>query len=330
MKLNMTGRSLLTLRDISDEEFLGLMELTAELKAKKERGDNGDMLHGKHLALVFDKTSTRTRCAASVAVADEGGRAEYLSSRETHFGKKESAADSARVLGRMFNGILFRGYQQETVELLARHSGVPVWNGLTDAAHPTQTMADVFTILETFGELRGRKVVYVGDGRNNVANSLMIGCAKVGMEFVNCTPSELSPPESLVKEAVKMAATNGCNVTIEHDPAVAVRGANVVYTDVWISMGEESKQEERIGLLRPYQVNMDLMSETGNLDSDDVIFLHCLPAFHDSETEVTREIGALEVSDEVFESPFSRVFDLAENRMHTMKALFVASLGCLQ
>jgi len=326
----MTGRSLLTLRDISDEEFLGLMDLTAELKSKKERGENGSSLRGKHLALVFEKMSTRTRCAASVAVADEGGRAEYLSSRETHFGKKESAADSARVLGRMFDGILFRGFHQETVELLARHSGVPVWNGLTDAAHPTQTMADVFTILETFGELRGRKVVYVGDGRNNVASSLMIGCAKVGMEFVNCTPSELSPPESLVQEAAKVAATNGSKVTIEHDPVVAAKGANVIYTDVWISMGEESKQEERIALLRPYQVDTDLMRSTGNLESNEVIFLHCLPAFHDAETEVTRDIGALEVSDEVFESSYSRVFDLAENRMHTMKALFVASLGELQ
>ena len=324
--LKMSGRSLLTLRDISDEEFLGLMELTATLKAKKERGEAGDLLQGKHLALVFEKMSTRTRCAASVAVADEGGRAEYLSSRETHFGKKESPADSARVLGRMFDGILFRGHKQETVELLAKHSGVPVWNGLTDAAHPTQTMADVFTILETFGTLVGRKVVYVGDGRNNVANSLMIGCAKVGMEFVNCTPSELRPPESLIAEAETMGATNSCNITIEHDPVTAVQGANVIYTDVWISMGEESKQEERIALLRPYQVNMDLMRETGNLDSGDVIFLHCLPAFHDSETEVTREIGELEVSNDVFESPFSRVFDLAENRMHTMKALFVASL----
>ena len=329
-KLNMIGRSLLRLRNISDEEFLSLMELTGELKAKKKRGENGNALFGKHLALVFEKMSTRTRCAASVAVADEGGRAEYLSSRETHFGKKESTADSARVLGRMFDGILFRGYHQETVELLARHSGVPVWNGLTDVAHPTQTMADVFTILETFGKLDGLKVVYVGDGRNNVANSLMVGCAKVGMEFVNCTPPELNPPEFLVQEATKVAATNGCKVIIERDPVAAVKGANVIYTDVWISMGEESKEEERISLLRPYQVDAKLMRATGNLESNEVIFLHCLPAFHDAETEVTRELGALEVSDEVFESSYSRVFDLSENRMHTMKALFVASLGGLQ
>ncbi len=324
--LNLIGRSLLTLNDLTDAEFIWLLDLTNDLKQKKARGEQGDLLNGKHLALVFEKMSTRTRCAASVAAADEGGRAEYLSSHEIHLGKKESAADTARVLGRMFDGILFRGYKQSTVELLARHSGVPVWNGLTDTSHPTQSLADVFTIRENFGELHGLKVVYVGDGRNNVAASLMLGCAKVGMSFVNCTPESLAPANGLIESARKAAARNGSTIEVIHDPIAAVDGANVVYTDVWISMGEESKQDERIALLQPYQVNMNVMQATGNLDDGRVIFLHCLPAFHDSETEVTADIGALEVTDDVFEAPFSKVFDLAENRMHTTKALFVASL----
>jgi ornithine carbamoyltransferase len=324
--LNFEGKSLLTLDDLTDGQFLGLLDLTAELKQKKKSGEPGLLLAGKHLALIFEKMSTRTRCAASVAAADEGGRAEYLSSLEIHLGKKESAADTARVLGRMFDGILFRGYQQETVELLATHSGIPVWNGLTDTSHPTQSLADVFTIRENFGSLDGLKVVYVGDGRNNVAASLMLGCAKAGMAFVNCTPESLSPDPQRVEMASEAAARNGGTIEIIHDPVEAVAGANVVYTDVWISMGEEAKQDERIALLRPYQVNMNLMKATGNLDTDRAIFLHCLPAFHDSETEVTAELGALEVTDDVFEATFSKVFDLAENRMHTTKALFVASL----
>ena len=324
--LNMKGRSLLTLEDLTDEEFIGLLDLTAELKQKKKRGEPGQLLSGKHLALIFEKMSTRTRCAASVAAADEGGRAEYLSALDIHLGKKESAADTARVLGRMFDGILFRGYKQQTVEHLSRHSGVPVWNGLTDKAHPTQSLADVFTIRENFGAGEALKVVYVGDGRNNVAASLMLGCAKSGMSFVNCTPESLSPDAGLVDAASQAAARNGSTVEIVHAPVEAVQDANVVYTDVWISMGEEAKQDERIALLRPFQVNMDLMQATGNLDDDRVIFLHCLPAFHDSETDVTADIGALEVTDDVFEAPFSKVFDLAENRMHTTKALFVASL----
>lgn len=320
------GRSLLTPHDLSDAEFLGLLELTTALKRKKKRGVQGRLLQGKHLALVFEKLSTRTRCAASVAVADEGGRAEYLSAREIHLGKKESAADTARVLGRMFDGILFRGFEQDTVERLAQYSGVPVWNGLTDTEHPTQALADIFTVKEAFRKTRGLKLVYVGDGRNNVASSLMVGCAKAGIDFVNCTPPELAPPRAILKPAEAVAARNGSSIAVIHDPMKAVRGANVVYTDVWISMGEEDQEAERMRLLRPYQVNMPLMRRTGNLESKRVIFLHCLPAFHDSKTEVTRETGALEVTNDVFEAPFSRVFDLAENRMHTMKALFVASL----
>ncbi|MCE9613749.1 MAG: ornithine carbamoyltransferase [Lentisphaerae bacterium] len=324
---NMKGRSLLTPYDLSDAEFLALLALAGRLKAKKQSGEQGRLLAGKQVALVFEKLSTRTRCAASVATFDEGGRTEYLSAREIHLGKKESTADTARVLGRMFDGILFRGYRQETVELLARHSGVPVWNGLTDTEHPTQSLADVFTVQEAFGHCKGLKLVYVGDGRNNVASSLMVGCAQAGIEFVNCTPVELTPPAALVARGEAIARRNGCRVQIAHDPAEAVRGANVIYTDVWVSMGEEDQQDERLRLLRPYQVNMELVRRTGNLENGRVIFLHCLPAFHNAETDASHDTGALEVTDDVFEAPFSRVFDLAENRMHTMKAIFVASLS---
>ena len=324
--INLKGRPLLTLRDLSEEEIAYLLELTEKLKRKKAAGIRGQLLDRKNIALVFEKMSTRTRCAAAVAAADEGGRAEYLSLHEIHLGKKESPADTARVLGRMFDGILFRGYAQRTVELLAQHSGVPVWNGLTDEAHPTQALADLFTIQENFGCLKGLKVVYVGDGRNNVANSLMEGCAKAGIHFVNCTPSVLSPLPDLVERARRAAAGTGGSVSIVHEPAAAVVGANVLYTDVWVSMGEEAKQAERLALLRPYQVNMGLVRRTGNLDAGRVIFLHCLPAFHDQNTELTRQTGALEVTDDVFEAPFSRVFDEAENRLHTLKAIFASSL----
>ncbi len=323
---SLKGRSLLTPYDLSDREFLGLLELASKLKRKKKRGGVGSLLRGKNLALVFEKLSTRTRCAASVAAADEGGRAEYLAAREIHLGKKESTADTARVLGRMFDGILFRGYKQETVELLAQYSGVPVWNGLTDTEHPTQALADVFTVQEAFGKTKGLKLVYVGDGRNNVASSLMVGCAMAGIDFVNCTPPELAPASKSLERAAVLAKKNKCSLLVEHDPAKAVRGANVVYTDVWVSMGEEDQQEERVRLLRPYQVNMALMERTGNLHDDKVIFLHCLPAFHNRDTETSAETGAMEVTDGVFEAPFSKVFDLAENRMHIMKAIFIASL----
>ena len=227
----------------------------------------------------------------------------------------------------MFDGIMFRGYRQSTVETLARMSGVPVWNGLTDEAHPTQALADLFTMQEVFGTLAGRKLVYVGDGRNNVVNSLMLGCAKVGVDFVNCTPRELSPEPQGVAAATAIATGHGSSVTILHDPREAVSGANVVYTDVWVSMGEEDQFDERRRLLAPYQVNESLMDATSNVASGEVIFLHCLPAFHDHQTEVTRDCGPLEVTDGVFEADYSRVFDQAENRMHTIKALFVSALA---
>jgi ornithine carbamoyltransferase len=324
--VNLAGRSLLTLQDWSDAEMLHVLDLAVELKRRKKAGQRGTALDGRQIALVFEKMSTRTRCAAAVAAADEGGRTEYLSSHEIHLGKKESPADTARVLGRMFDGILFRGYLQRTVELLARHSGIPVWNGLTDDAHPTQALADLMTIRESFGRLRGVKVVYVGDGRNNVATSLMLGCAKAGVNFVNCAPPELAPAQALVSNARALAGPNGATVEVVADPAQALPGANVIYTDVWVSMGEESRQAERLRLLRPYQVNMDMVRRAGTAASGNFLFLHCLPAFHDNQTELTRDLGALEVTDEVFEAPFSRVFDQAENRVHTIKAIFVACL----
>jgi ornithine carbamoyltransferase len=322
----LTGRSLLTLDDLSDEEMAGLLELAAALKAKKRSGVKGNLLERKNIAMIFEKLSTRTRCAAMVAAADEGGCAECLAAGEIHLGVKESVADTARVLGRMFHGILFRGHEHSRLEELARHAGVPVWNGLTDDAHPTQGLADLLTIRERFGRLRGLKVVYVGDGRNNVANSLMLGCAKVGADCVNCTPPELSPPDDVLLPARAVAARNGSSLSVEHDPAAAVRGAHVVYTDVWTSMGEESVFEERIELLRPYQVNMALMGKTDRLGEDGVVFLHCLPAYHNDGTDLSRKTGALEVTDDVFHAAFSLVFDQAENRVHTMKAIFASSL----
>ncbi|NQU39320.1 MAG: ornithine carbamoyltransferase [Lentisphaerae bacterium] len=324
--VDMRGRSLLTLSDMTDGEVTWLLDLALKLKQDKHGGVCGQRLAGRHIALVFEKMSTRTRCAAAVAAADEGGRTEYLAASEIHLGKKESVADTARVLGRMFDGILFRGYHQETVELLAQHGGVPVWNGLTDISHPTQALADLMTIKEYFGRLAGLTVVYAGDGRNNVATSLMLGCAMSGMHFVNCTPESLSPTDELIAHAAGMAAQRGGTVRVAHDPIEAVSGANVVYTDVWTSMGEEDQFDARVQLLKPYQVNMALMQATGNLEAEQAIFLHCLPAFHDALTEVTCATGALEVTDEVFEAPFSLVFDQAENRLHTIKALFVSSL----
>jgi len=324
---NFAGRGLLALTDLTDGELLQMLKLADDLKQKKRDGVRGDLLDRKHIALIFEKMSTRTRCACAVAASDEGGVTEFLTSHDIHLGKKESVADTARVLGRMFDGIMFRGFKQETVEILAKESGIPVWNGLTDLNHPTQSLADLMTIRETFGRLKGLKVVYVGDGRNNVAISLMVACAKVGIHFVNCTPAELEPEGKVFAWCKERAKFNGGSVEVVNDPEVAVVGANVIYTDVWVSMGEEDQKEARIKLLTPYQVNMDMMRRTGNLESKDVIFLHCLPAFHDTLTDVTKDSGALEVTDDVFEAPFSKVFDEAENRMHTIKALFVSSLG---
>ena len=323
------GRSLLTLNDVSDEEMLGLLELAGDLKREKASNRAGMARHlsRRTVALLFEKPSTRTRCAGMVAAFDEGASVAYLGKGEIHLGKKESVADTARVLGRMFDGILFRGFAHSTVETLAAHSGIPVMNGLTDEAHPTQLLADLLTVQESFGRLKGLRMVYLGDGRNNVCNSLMLGCAKAGVDFVNCCPPSLTPAATWVDAARTAAARNGSAVEIVHEPEVAVRGANVLYSDVWTSMGEESQFNDRLALLRPYQVNEELAAATGNLESGELIFLHCLPAFHDANTELTRQIGALEVTDGVFEAEYSRVFDEAENRMHTIKAVMVATMA---
>jgi ornithine carbamoyltransferase len=322
----LTGRSLLALGDLTNEEMVSLIDLADELKEKKRSGVRGELLDRKNIAIITEKASTRTRCAFAVAAADEGAHAEFLGRNDIHLGEKESVADTAQVLGRMFHGIMFRGYTQETVQVLAENAGVPVWNGLTDKRHPSQALADLQTAREQLGELAGLRVVYVGDGRNNVANSLMLACAKTGVHFTDCTPEPLSPDEDLVREAREAAAGTGGSVTVEADPSRAVQGANVVYTDVWVSMGEEKEFQERIKVLHPYQVTMDLMKKTGNLDDGRAIFLHCLPAFHDHNTKISKEIGALEVTDDVFRAPFSKVLDLAENRLHAAKAMMVATM----
>lgn len=310
--MNLKGRSFLTLKDFTPEEILGLIDLAADLKAKKKRGITGSSLKGKNIALIFEKPSTRTRSAFTVACIDEGGHPEYLGKDDIQLGYKESVEDTARVLGRMFDGIEFRGFKQENVEKLAKYSGVPVWNGLTDTYHPTQILADFLTLKERFGTLKGLKLVFVGDGRNNMANSLMIGCGKIGIHFTILAPKELWPGEDLKKECEKYAAEAGSTITVTDDTD-AVRGADAIYTDVWCSMGEEALAAERIALLKPYQVNDGLMAKTGK---DTTIFLHCLPA-----------VKGNEVTEEVFERYADVVFDEAENRMHTIKAVIVATLG---
>lgn len=310
--MNLKGRSFLTLKDFTPEEILGLIDLAADLKAKKKRGITGSSLKGKNIALIFEKPSTRTRSAFTVACIDEGGHPEYLGKDDIQLGYKESVEDTARVLGRMFDGIEFRGFKQENVEKLAKYSGVPVWNGLTDTYHPTQILADFLTLKERFGTLKGLKLVFAGDGRNNMANSLMIGCGKIGIHFTILAPKELWPGEDLKKECEKYAAEAGSTITVTDDTD-AVRGADAIYTDVWCSMGEEALAAERIALLKPYQVNDGLMAKTGK---DTTIFLHCLPA-----------VKGNEVTEEVFERYADVVFDEAENRMHTIKAVMVATLG---
>ena len=323
---SLKGRSLMRLKSLTDAEMLDLVDLASQLKARRRAGTRGDLLRRRNIALIFEKSSTRTRNSSIIAARDEGGGAEYLTRPDIHFGKKESVKDTARVLGRIYDGILFRGFSQQTCEELARWSGVPVWNGLTDDYHPTQILADLLTVKETFGSLDDCTVAYVGDGRNNVANSLMMGCAKAGMRYVCCAPRELRPDEAVLAEAEEVARRNGVDIRVSEDPHAGVKGANVIYTDVWVSMGEESKTAERVKMLRPYQINMDLMRATGNIGGK-LMFLHCLPAFHDFNTEVTKDTGALEVTDEVFESEYSKVFDESENRMHTIKALFVSALA---
>lgn len=313
MPVNLKGRSFLTLMDFTPEEIAYLLSLSADLKAKKRAGIRGCALAGKNVALLFEKASTRTRCAFTVACIDEGGHPEFLGKNDIHLGGKEDVKDTARVLGRMFDGIEFRGFRQSMVEELARWAGVPVWNGLTDVDHPTQVLADFLTLQENFGRLEGLNLTYVGDGRNNMANALMIGSAKMGVNFTIGSPKELFPDPELVERCRAAAQRSGAEIRIVDDPRRAVEGADAVYTDVWVSMGEEAQKETRVRLLTPWQVNGDLMRATGR---ERTIFLHCLPA-----------VKGCEVTEEVFESPCSKVFDEAENRMHTIKAVMVATIG---
>ena len=328
MPVNLKGRSFLTLKDFSSEEIRYLLDLAHDLKAKKRAGIKGNLLEGRNIVLLFEKTSTRTRCAFEVAAYDEGANCTFLS--HSQMGKKESLEDTAKVLGRFYDGIEFRGFKQSDVELLAKYSGVPVWNGLTDLYHPTQILADLLTIEEYVHKpLNKVKFVYAGDARNNMGNSLMIGAAKMGMDFVGLAPKELFPSKELVDEMKEVAKTTGATITLTEN-IDDVKGADVIYTDVWVSMGEEDQFAERIKLLEPYRVNAEMMAKT---DNPDCIFLHCLPSFHDLETAVGRDIHEkfglteMEVSDEVFRSPASKVFDEAENRMHTIKAVMVATIG---
>lgn len=310
--MNLKGRSFLTLKDFTPEEIEYLLDLAAELKDKKKHGILGNSLKGKNIALIFEKPSTRTRCSFTIGCIDEGGHPEYLSKDDIQLGYKESVEDTARVLGRMFDGIEFRGFKQETVEKLAKYSGVPVWNGLTDSYHPTQILADFLTLKEQFGKLKGLKLVYVGDGRNNMANSLMIGSSKLGIHFTVLAPKSLWPEQALIKTCEVYAAQAGSRIEIS-DSLDAVEGADAVYTDVWCSMGEEDLAAERIAILQPYQVNDALLAKT---KKDSSIFLHCLPA-----------VKGKEVTEEVFERFADIIFDEAENRMHTIKAIMVATLG---
>lgn len=310
--MNLKGKNFITLKDFTPEEIGYLIELAADLKAKKKQGITGNALKGKNIALIFEKPSTRTRCAFVVACVDEGAHPEYLGKSDIQLGHKESVEDTARVLGRMFDGIEFRGFSHATVEKLAEHAGVPVWNGLTDEYHPTQILADLLTLKEHFGTLAGLNFVYAGDGRNNMANSLMIGMSKMGVNFTILAPVSLWPEDSLTDLCKGYAKVSGSTITITEDTA-AVKGADAIYTDVWCSMGEEDKAAERIALLQPYQVNKELMDKTGK---DSTIFMHCLPA-----------VKGKEVTEDVFESALSVVFDEAENRMHTIKAVMVATLG---
>lgn len=327
--ISLKGRSFLTLKDYTKEEIKYLLSLSSYLKTKKKVGIKGDLLKGKNIALLFEKTSTRTRCSFEVAAYDEGANTTYLSPADCHMGKKESIADTAKVLGRYYDGIEFRGFKQETVEILSKNSGVPVWNGLTDTFHPTQILADFLTISEHIDkDLDKVKIVYVGDARNNMGNSLMVGCAKMGMHFVALAPKELWPEDALTKEMQDIAAKSRGKITLTED-FDDLKGADVIYTDVWVSMGEEDMFESRINQLKDYQVNMEMLKKTEN---ENVIFLHCLPAFHDLETEVGKDIydkfglKELEVTNEVFHSKYSKVFDEAENRMHTIKAVMVSTI----
>ena len=324
------NKDFLKLLDFTPEEIAYLLELAADLKAKKKAGIPHALCQGKNIALIFEKTSTRTRCAFEVAGHDLGMGVTYLDPTGSQIGKKESIADTARVLSRMFDGIEYRGFGQSIVEELAQYADVPVWNGLTNEFHPTQILADFLTIQEHCGGLKGKKLVYMGDARYNMGNSLMVGCAKMGMHFVACAPEKYFPDAALIAECQAIAMETGATLEFQTDPAKAVQGADVVYTDVWVSMGEPVEVwKERIADLAPYQVNAQLMAQAG----EKAVFMHCLPAFHDHKTTVGKEMGerfgrdAMEVTDEVFEGPQSIVFDEAENRMHTIKAVMAATLG---
>ena len=327
---SLAGKSFLKLLDLTPQEIGALIDLAAELKQKKKAHIAHDALRGRNVALIFEKTSTRTRCSFEVAAYDLGMGVTYLDPSGSQIGKKESIADTARVLGRMYDGIEYRGFGQEIVETLAKHAGVPVWNGLTNEFHPTQILADFLTIREHFGRLQGVKLVYMGDARYNMGNSLMVGCAKMGLEFVACAPKKYFPDAALIEQCQQIAAQTGAKLSFCEDPMEAVKGANVIYTDVWVSMGEPAGVwEERIRELSPYQVDAKKMAAA----APDCVFMHCLPAFHDLNTGIGREISEkygineMEVTDEVFESPASIVFDEAENRMHTIKAVMAATLG---
>ncbi len=327
--MNLKGRHFLKLLDYTPAEMEYLLNLSAELKAKKKQGIPHKLCEGKNIALIFEKTSTRTRCSFEVAAYDLGMGVTYLDPTGSQIGKKESIADTARVLGRIYDGIEYRGFGQEIVEELAAHAGVPVWNGLTNEFHPTQILADFLTIKEHFGKLKGIKLVYLGDARYNMGNSLMVGAAKMGLHFVAAAPKAYWPDAKLIEECQKVAAETGAILEFEEDPKAAVKGADVLYTDVWVSMGEPAEVwEERIKALSPYQVNSELMAIAG----EKAVFMHCLPAFHDLKTTVGKEISEkfgiseMEVTDEVFESKQSIVFDEAENRMHTIKAVMAATL----
>ncbi|MBR3995343.1 MAG: ornithine carbamoyltransferase, partial [Clostridia bacterium] len=317
------------LLDYTPEEILGLIELAAELKEKKKKGIPHRLCEGKNIALIFEKTSTRTRCAFEVAAYDLGMGCTYLDPTGSQIGKKESIADTARVLGRMYDGIEYRGFEQTIVQELAKYAGVPVWNGLTNEFHPTQILADMLTIKEHFGYLKGINFVYMGDARYNMGNSLMVGCAKLGLNFTACAPAKYFPDKELVEECTAIAKETGATLRFVEDPMEATKNANVIYTDVWVSMGEPVQVwKERIEELSPYQVNTALMNNA----AENAVFMHCLPAFHDHKTTIGKEMGekfqrdAMEVTDEVFESEKSIVFDEAENRMHTIKAVMAATL----
>lgn len=331
MALNLRGRSFLKLLDFSSEEIKYLIDLSKELKTLKRCGIAHDKLKGKNIVLLFEKTSTRTRCSFEVAGHDLGLGVTFLDSKSSQMGKKESIKDTARVLGKMFDGIEYRGFKQKTVEELAKYSGVPVWNGLTDEFHPTQMIADLLTIEEKKGSLKGINLVYMGDARYNMGNSLMVACAKMGMNFTACAPKDLFPAKELVDECKKIAKETGASISLTEDVKNGTKNADVIYTDIWVSMGEPTEVwDERIKLLKPYQVNSEVMKNA----KEDAIFMHCLPSYHDTETDIGKEIiekynlrNGIEVTNEVFEGKQSVVFDEAENRMHSIKAVIMATIG---